>query len=103
VAIGLGAGLLMPSLTLPPVIGSERVVNLLFTIGFGVIGLVSIIYSLLFLVVQWAATTFTPAWTCSVTTQLSGVPSPSPSASSSSASPRACPSAPAKKSRSRSR
>ena len=38
---------------------SGSVLNLLFTIGFGVVGLVSLIYSLLFLVVQWAGTTFT--------------------------------------------
>ncbi|WP_327255814.1 DUF2254 family protein [Streptomyces sp. NBC_01244] len=35
-------------------------INLLFTIGFGVISLVSIIFSLLFLVVQWASTTLSP-------------------------------------------
>lgn len=37
-----------------------RVVNLLFTVGFGVVSLVSIIYSVLFLVVQFNATTFSP-------------------------------------------
>jgi hypothetical protein len=93
----------MPSLTLHPVIGSERVVNLLFTIGFGVIGLVGIIYSLLFLPGRAVGRHHLHprlglfrddpvVWRTS-----------SPSASSSSASPQACPSAPAKKSRSRSR
>ncbi|MEJ8643334.1 DUF2254 family protein [Streptomyces sp. MS1.HAVA.3] len=37
-----------------------RAATMLFTIGFGVISLVSIIYSMLFLVVQFSATTFTP-------------------------------------------
>lgn len=58
--VGLGAGLLLPHVALHPMIGAERTAELLFALGFGVIGLVSIIFSLLFLVVQWAATTFTP-------------------------------------------
>jgi hypothetical protein len=59
-AVGLGAGLLAPGLTLHPLIASGSVLNLLLTIGFGVIGLVSLVFSLLFVVVQWAGTTFTP-------------------------------------------
>ncbi|MCX5390550.1 DUF2254 family protein [Streptomyces sp. NBC_00094] len=57
---GLVAGVLMPTVELHPLTESGPVVTLLFTIGFGVISLITIIYSLLFLVVQWAATTFTP-------------------------------------------
>ena len=57
--VGLGAGLLAPRATLHPLVPSASVLSLLFTIGFGVVGLVSLIYSLLFLVVQWAGTTFT--------------------------------------------
>ncbi|MCM2416848.1 DUF2254 family protein [Streptomyces sp. RKAG293] len=60
VTVGLGAGLLLPHVALHPMIGADRAADLLFALGFGVIGLVSIIFSLLFLVVQWAATTFTP-------------------------------------------
>ncbi|NEA53349.1 DUF2254 domain-containing protein [Streptomyces sp. SID13666] len=60
VTLGLGTGLSLPHVPLHPMIGADRTANLLFTLGFGVIGLVSIIFSLLFLVVQWAATTFTP-------------------------------------------
>lgn len=60
VAVGLGAGLSLPHLTLHPTMGADRAADLLFSLGFGVIGLVSLIFSLLFLVVQWAATTFTP-------------------------------------------
>ncbi|QMU69121.1 DUF2254 domain-containing protein [Streptacidiphilus sp. P02-A3a] len=48
-----------PRTTLHPMIPSGSVLSLLFTIGFGVVGLVSLVYSLLFLVVQWAGTTFT--------------------------------------------
>ena len=33
---------------------------MLCTVGFGVLGLVSVLFSLLFVVVQWAASSFTP-------------------------------------------
>jgi hypothetical protein len=35
-------------------VASTRLLDALMTVGFGVLGLVSIIFSLLFLVVQWA-------------------------------------------------
>ncbi|MEU3465918.1 DUF2254 family protein [Streptomyces sp. NPDC006733] len=60
VTVGLGTGLLLPHLAVHPMMGADRAADLLFSLGFGVIGLVSIIFSLLFLVVQWAATTFSP-------------------------------------------
>lgn len=58
--VGLGLGLLAPMLAVGPRMESGRVATLLFTIGFGVISLVSIIYAMLFLVVQFSASTFTP-------------------------------------------
>ncbi|MFD3542558.1 DUF2254 family protein [Streptomyces sp. NPDC058662] len=58
--LGLVLGLLAPSLSAGPQVEAGRVASLLFTIGFGVISLVSIIYSMLFLVVQFSATSFTP-------------------------------------------
>ncbi|WP_405486167.1 DUF2254 family protein [Streptomyces sp. NBC_00096] len=57
---GLVLGLLVPLLSVGPRVESGRVATLLFTIGFGVISLVSIIYSMLFLVVQFSASAFTP-------------------------------------------
>ncbi|OKK22973.1 hypothetical protein AMK16_03520 [Streptomyces sp. CB00455] len=57
---GLGLGLPAPLITGGPQVNAGRVVSLLFTLGFGVISLVSIIYSMLFLVVQFSASTFTP-------------------------------------------
>ncbi|MFC8588895.1 DUF2254 family protein [Streptomyces sp. NPDC057217] len=57
---GLGLGLLAPLVTGGPRVDAGRVVSVLFTLGFGVISLVSIIYSVLFLVVQFSASTFTP-------------------------------------------
>ncbi|WP_435190501.1 DUF2254 family protein [Streptomyces sp. bgisy126] len=57
---GLGLGLAAPLVTGGPQVDAGRVVSVLFTLGFGVIGLVSVIYSLLFLVVQFSASTFTP-------------------------------------------
>ncbi|QGZ52651.1 DUF2254 domain-containing protein [Streptomyces sp. QHH-9511] len=57
---GLGLGLLAPLITAGPQADAGRLVSVLFTLGFGVISLVSIIYSVLFLVVQFSASTFTP-------------------------------------------
>ena len=51
---GLGLGLLLPRITAAPTVASSRVAEALIGVGFGVLGLVSIIFSLLFLVVQWA-------------------------------------------------
>ncbi|MER5481624.1 DUF2254 family protein [Streptomyces sp. NPDC002812] len=59
-ATGLALGVLVPRLSLGPQVDAGPVVTLLFTLGFGVISLVSIIYSMLFLVIQFSATTFTP-------------------------------------------
>jgi uncharacterized membrane protein len=41
-------------------LGLGRLAQLLITLGIGVIGVVSIVYSLLFAVVQWSSTSFTP-------------------------------------------
>ncbi|MFD3681943.1 DUF2254 domain-containing protein [Streptomyces sp. NPDC058613] len=57
---GLLLGMVAPMVAVGPQVEAGRVVSLLFTIGFGVISLVSIIYSMLFLVVQFSASTFTP-------------------------------------------
>ncbi|MCJ0874548.1 DUF2254 family protein [Streptomyces sp. AP-93] len=57
---GLVLGVLVPRLSLGPELDAGPVVTLLFTLGFGVISLVSIIYSMLFLVLQFSASTFTP-------------------------------------------
>lgn len=58
--LGLLLGLLVPMLRTGPQMDAGRVSTLLFTLGFGVISLVSIIYSMLFLVVQFSASAFTP-------------------------------------------
>jgi uncharacterized membrane protein len=42
----------------PPTVSSGRIVDLLFTAGVTVISLITVIYSLLFLVVQWVSSTF---------------------------------------------
>jgi len=57
---GLGLGLLLPRITLAPTVASSRVTETLIGVGFGVLGLVSIIFSLLFLVVQWAFSSLSP-------------------------------------------
>lgn len=58
--VGLGLGLLLPRLTSEPSIGGSRLVEPLITLGIGVIGVVSLVYSLLFGVVQWSASSFSP-------------------------------------------
>ena len=58
--VGLGLGLLLPRITVAPTVASSRVTETLIGVGFGVLGLVSIIFSLLFLVVQWAFSSLSP-------------------------------------------
>jgi uncharacterized membrane protein len=57
---GLGLGLLLPRITVASTVASTRVSDALVAVGFGVLGLVSIIFSLLFLVVQWAFSSLSP-------------------------------------------
>jgi uncharacterized membrane protein len=58
--VGLVLGLLLPRITTEPTVAASRVTETLVGIGFGVLGLVSIIFSLLFLVVQWAFGSLSP-------------------------------------------
>ncbi|NRQ36703.1 DUF2254 domain-containing protein [Nonomuraea sp. NN258] len=57
-AAGLAAGLILPGLPPATPLPTKDVTAALFTIGFGVLGLASVIFSLLFLVMQFAAGTF---------------------------------------------
>jgi uncharacterized membrane protein len=57
---GLGLGLLLPRLTTDPTVAGTRVTESLVTLGFGTLGVVAIIFSLLFLVVQWAFGSLSP-------------------------------------------
>ena len=63
VLAGLGLGLLLPRITTGATVASTRVTDGLIGVGFGVLGLVTIIYSLLFLVVQWAFSSLSPRLT----------------------------------------
>jgi uncharacterized membrane protein len=63
IAAGLCLGLVVPEFTRGPVLPSRQVTELLLATGFGVLGAATVIFSVLFLVVQWAATTFTPRLT----------------------------------------
>ena len=58
--IGIGLGVLLPRIHGGPTVPTSRTVEVLGAVGFGILGLVSVIYSLLFLVVQSSNTTFTP-------------------------------------------
>ena len=57
---GLGLGLLLPRITFESTVASSRVTDALVAVGFGILGLVTVIFSLLFLVVQWAFTSLSP-------------------------------------------
>ncbi len=57
---GLGLGLVLPRITTDSTVASTRVTDALVAAGFGVLGLVTVIFSLLFLVVQWAFTSLSP-------------------------------------------
>ncbi|MEU6274657.1 DUF2254 family protein [Streptomyces populi] len=63
VGVGLGLGLTVPEIGRGPLLPSRQVAELLLATGFGVLGGATVIFSVLFLVVQWAATTFTPRLT----------------------------------------
>ena len=60
VLAGRGLGLLLPLISTDATVAGTRVTDLLVGVGFGVLGLVTVIYSLLFLVVQWAFTSLSP-------------------------------------------
>ena len=60
---GLGLGLLLPRITFESTVASTRVTDALVAVGFGVLGLVTVIFSLLFLVVQWAFSSLSPRLT----------------------------------------
>jgi uncharacterized membrane protein len=57
---GLGLGLGLPRIPTETSVASTRVTETLVAVGFGVLGLVSIIFSLLFLTVQWAFGSLSP-------------------------------------------
>jgi uncharacterized membrane protein len=57
---GLVLGLLLPRITAGSTVASTRVAEALVAVGFGVLGLVTVIFSLLFLVVQWAFSSLSP-------------------------------------------
>ena len=59
-AAGLGLGLTLPLVDGGPTVESGRLTQLLFTLGAGVIGVVSLVFALLFGVVQWSASSFSP-------------------------------------------
>ncbi|WP_167762063.1 DUF2254 family protein [Blastococcus sp. CT_GayMR20] len=58
--LGLGLGLGLPLVEAGPTVEIDRLSELLFTLGVGVVGVVSIVFSLLFGVVQWSASSFSP-------------------------------------------
>ncbi|MFE2724774.1 DUF2254 family protein [Kitasatospora sp. NPDC059327] len=60
---GLALGIVLPRITGGPMVPAGPVTELVLALGLGLLGAIALIFSLLFLVVQWAATTFTPRLT----------------------------------------
>ena len=61
--VGLALGLLLPRITRGLQVSASQVSTMLLSLGFGVLGVTAVIFSLLFLVVQWAHTSFSPRLT----------------------------------------
>jgi uncharacterized membrane protein len=59
-AAGLALGVLLPRISTETSVASTRVTETLVAVGFGILGLVGIIFTLLFLVVQWAFGSLSP-------------------------------------------
>jgi uncharacterized membrane protein len=60
VLAAVGLGLLVPAISVGATVESRRVIELLVAVGAAFVPFIAIIYSLLFLVVQFSSTTFTP-------------------------------------------
>ena len=60
VVAGVTLGLAAPSVSAGPTVPADEVKTLLFSLSAGVIAFISIVFSLLFLVVQFGSTTLTP-------------------------------------------
>ncbi|MET7482909.1 DUF2254 family protein [Streptomyces sp. NPDC005538] len=63
VLAGFGLGLAVPRIGRGPGVPARQVADMLLAVALGVLGTTTVIFSLLFLVVQSAATTFTPRLT----------------------------------------
>jgi uncharacterized membrane protein len=57
---GVGLGLLLPRITFESTVSGSKTTEWLVAGGFGVLGLVTVVISLLFLVVQWSFTSLSP-------------------------------------------
>ncbi|MEU8794583.1 DUF2254 family protein [Streptomyces sp. NPDC048643] len=60
---GLGLGLAVPAVPGGPQVPARQVVDMLLSLGVGLLGVSAVIFSLLFLVVQWVHTSFSPRMT----------------------------------------
>lgn len=60
VVAGLAGGLAVTRVEIRPTAPTTRVFDVLMAVGFGVLSIAALIYSLLFVVVQWAAGNLTP-------------------------------------------
>jgi uncharacterized membrane protein len=63
IAFGIGLALLMPEIDIGADVDTNRVSNLMFSLSGGVVAVIAIVFSLLFLVVPYANTNLTPRLT----------------------------------------
>jgi uncharacterized repeat protein (TIGR01451 family) len=59
-SIAIALGIVLPRVTRGPTLQDDRVASMLFAIGASMLTFTALVFSLLFLVVQWGTTTFTP-------------------------------------------
>ena len=86
-AAAVGLAFLAPQVHIGFDIPTTRAIEMLIAVGAGTVTFIGIVFSLLFLVVQFASTTFSRGSTCSVTIRSSGERSRSTQPSSSTHSP----------------
>jgi uncharacterized membrane protein len=60
VLAGIALGLVLPRIIVAPTLASSRVTESLVSVGFGILGVAGIVFSLLFLVAQWAFGSLSP-------------------------------------------
>ena len=59
-AAGFALGIVLPRINRGPQVSAQRVDPVMVSIGLGIVGVISVVFSLLFLVVQWAFANLTP-------------------------------------------
>jgi uncharacterized membrane protein len=75
VAGGVALGVIIPRISVGSPVPTSKATEMLVAVGAGFVPFIGIVYSMLFLVVQFGSTTFTPRLNCSGMTRSCGMPS----------------------------